>query len=93
MCTGRDAISLRLGEQYIGAFGNLAQKGTTLMLPANTGDPASMVRTFSAPENHGDKLSYPHRFLGGTGNGHLQETGAAQRSGRAGGSRVKCSNQ
>jgi hypothetical protein len=56
MRTGRDAISLRLGEQYIGAFGNLAQKGTTLMLPANTGDPASMVRTFSVPENQRNKL-------------------------------------
>lgn len=40
---GHDAVSLRVAEQYVAAFGQLAKKGTTLMLPANTGDPSAMV--------------------------------------------------
>jgi len=40
---GSDAVSMRIAEQYVEAFGNLAQKGTTLMLPSNASDPAAMV--------------------------------------------------
>lgn len=40
---GSEAISLRVAEQYIAAFGNLAKEGTTLLLPANASDPSSMV--------------------------------------------------
>jgi hypothetical protein len=38
-----DAVSLRIAEQYINAFGRLAQKGNTVLLPANVGDPSAMV--------------------------------------------------
>jgi regulator of protease activity HflC (stomatin/prohibitin superfamily) len=38
-----DAMSLVVAEQYIKAFAELAQKGNTLLLPANTGDVSSMV--------------------------------------------------
>ncbi|MBK1645293.1 paraslipin [Thiocapsa imhoffii] len=31
---GRDAVSLRIAEQYVREFGRLAQSGTTLILPA-----------------------------------------------------------
>eukprot|EP00920_Eleutheroschizon_duboscqi_P016678 GHVT01039504.1.p2 GENE.GHVT01039504.1~~GHVT01039504.1.p2 ORF type:complete len:221 (+),score=47.84 GHVT01039504.1:2106-2768(+) len=40
---GSSAVGLQLAEQYMRAFGNLAQRGTTLVLPASAGDPASMV--------------------------------------------------
>lgn len=40
---GKDAVSLRIAEQYINAFGNLAKKGNTMLLPSNTGDIGSMV--------------------------------------------------
>src|SRR5437762_3843424 len=31
---GRDAVQLRVAEQYIGQFGNLAKQGNTLIVPA-----------------------------------------------------------
>ena len=40
---GKEAVSLRLAEQYIAAFSNLAKNGTTLLLPSNAGDPSAMV--------------------------------------------------
>lgn len=41
--SGRDAVAMRVAEQYIAAFSNLAQKSNTVLLPANTGDIAGMV--------------------------------------------------
>jgi len=41
--SGNQAASLSIAEQYIQAFGNLAKKGNTIILPANSGDVASMV--------------------------------------------------
>ncbi len=40
---GEEAVSLRIAEQYVSAFANLAQQGTTILLPANAGDAGSMV--------------------------------------------------
>jgi len=40
---GMEAVSLRVAEQYVEAFGNLAQKSTTLVLPANASDPSSFI--------------------------------------------------
>jgi regulator of protease activity HflC (stomatin/prohibitin superfamily) len=40
---GLEAMNLRVAEQYVEAFKQLAQKSTTVLLPANTGDAASMV--------------------------------------------------
>jgi regulator of protease activity HflC (stomatin/prohibitin superfamily) len=40
---GEDAISLRVAEQYVGAFEKLAKTSTTLLLPANAHDTGSMV--------------------------------------------------
>jgi len=36
-------VSLRLAEKYIEAFAQLAKKGTSILLPTNTGDISSMV--------------------------------------------------
>nr|GMD02380.1 stomatin-like protein 2, mitochondrial [Ipomoea batatas] len=40
---GSEAASLRIAEQYIQAFGNVAKEGTTLLLPTSASDPASMI--------------------------------------------------
>jgi len=40
---GREAIELKIAEQYVDAFKNLARTSTTLMLPTNAGDTGSMV--------------------------------------------------
>lgn len=40
---GVEAATLGIAEQYIDAFGNLAKKGNTLLLPANASSPASMI--------------------------------------------------
>lgn len=40
---GSDAMALRVAEQYVGAFKELAKESTTLLLPANANDTGSMV--------------------------------------------------
>ena len=40
---GSDAVSLRVAEQYVDAFGKLAKESNTILLPANTNDAGSMV--------------------------------------------------
>ena len=38
-----EALQLRIAEQYIGEFGNLAKTGNTYVVPANLGDLTSMM--------------------------------------------------
>ena len=40
---GPEAMQLRVAEQYIGEFGNLAKAGNTYVVPANLGDLTSMM--------------------------------------------------
>ncbi|KAK7317057.1 hypothetical protein RJT34_00973 [Clitoria ternatea] len=40
---GVDAASLRIAEQYIQAFSNLAKEGTTILLPSSASNPADMM--------------------------------------------------
>jgi regulator of protease activity HflC (stomatin/prohibitin superfamily) len=40
---GAEAMQLRVAEQYISEFGNLAKAGNTYVVPANLGDLASMM--------------------------------------------------
>ncbi|MBI1824668.1 MAG: paraslipin [Nitrospirae bacterium] len=42
---GMEAINLRVAEQWVGQFGNIAKESTTLILPANLGEVGSMVAT------------------------------------------------
>jgi regulator of protease activity HflC (stomatin/prohibitin superfamily) len=42
---GADAVQLRVAEQYIAAFGQLAQKNNTMILPTNVADVASVLAT------------------------------------------------
>ncbi|MGX6959948.1 MAG: SPFH domain-containing protein [Rickettsia endosymbiont of Pentastiridius leporinus] len=40
---GNDAVSLKIAEQYINAFSNLAKDSNTVILPANLSEPSSFV--------------------------------------------------
>jgi len=40
---GSDAVNLRVAEQYIKQFGNLAKEGNTLVIPSNLSDVGGMV--------------------------------------------------
>ena len=40
---GSDAVNLRVAEQYIMEFGNLAKEGNTLIIPSNLSEVGSMV--------------------------------------------------
>jgi len=40
---GAEAMQLRVAQQYIGEFGNIAKEGNTLVVPANLADLASMM--------------------------------------------------
>jgi regulator of protease activity HflC (stomatin/prohibitin superfamily) len=40
---GEDAVALRIAEQYVAAFKELARTSTTVLLPANAGDAGGMV--------------------------------------------------
>ncbi len=40
---GRDAVSLRVAEQYVAAFAKLAKTGNTLIVPADTANPGGMI--------------------------------------------------
>jgi len=40
---GADAVNLRVAEQYITEFGNLAKEGNTLIIPSNLSEIGSMV--------------------------------------------------
>ncbi|HZB24567.1 MAG TPA: band-7 C-terminal domain-containing protein, partial [Vicinamibacterales bacterium] len=40
---GYEAVQLRVAEQYVHQFGELAKKSNTLVLPANVADVGSMI--------------------------------------------------
>ncbi|KAF7816608.1 stomatin-like protein 2, mitochondrial [Senna tora] len=40
---GQQAASLRIAEQYIQAFSNIAKEGTTMLLPSSASNPAKMM--------------------------------------------------
>ena len=42
---GYEAVQLRVAEQYVTQFGNLAKAGNTLIVPASVADVASMIAT------------------------------------------------
>ncbi len=42
---GRDAANLKVAEQYVNAFGNLAKTSNTLVVPSNVSDVATLVTT------------------------------------------------
>ncbi|KAB2054471.1 hypothetical protein ES319_A12G256300v1 [Gossypium barbadense] len=40
---GVEAASLRIAEQYVQAFSNIAKEGTTMLLPSSTANPSNMI--------------------------------------------------
>ncbi|WP_157670364.1 SPFH domain-containing protein [Chitinibacter sp. GC72] len=42
---GVHAINLKVAEQYVSAFGNIAKEGNTMLLPGNAADVSSMIAT------------------------------------------------
>ena len=40
---GMDAVNLKVAEQYVNAFGNLAKAGNTLIVPGNLSDLSTMI--------------------------------------------------
>ena len=40
---GMEAVNLKVAEQYVNAFGNLAKQGTTLIVPGNLSEMSSMI--------------------------------------------------
>jgi regulator of protease activity HflC (stomatin/prohibitin superfamily) len=56
---GIEALQLRVAEQYIQQFGNLAKASTTLVLPANAADVGSMVALAMQVLRTGDRPSPP----------------------------------
>jgi regulator of protease activity HflC (stomatin/prohibitin superfamily) len=44
---GKNAVNLRIAEQYIGEFGKLAMKNNSMIIPANLSDVSSMVAIIS----------------------------------------------
>ena len=51
---GRDAVNLRLAEQYIKEFGNLAKEGNTMILPADLANVSGFIRSSLAVLNEND---------------------------------------
>ena len=52
---GYEAINLKVAEQYVEAFGQLAKKGNTLILPSNLSDVAGLVGTAMSMVKTGEK--------------------------------------
>lgn len=42
---GKEAVNLRLGEQYITEFGNLAKQNNSMIIPTDLSDVAGMIKT------------------------------------------------
>ena len=42
---GSDAVNLRIAEQYINEFGNLAKEGNTMIIPTDLSDIAGVIRS------------------------------------------------
>lgn len=40
---GMEAVNLKVAEQYVNAFGNIAKQGNTLIVPGNLSDMSSMI--------------------------------------------------
>ncbi|HEX3636351.1 MAG TPA: SPFH domain-containing protein [Paraburkholderia sp.] len=54
---GMEAVNLKVAEQYVNAFGNLAKQGTTLIVPGNLADMSSMIASALTIVNKGKGAS------------------------------------
>ena len=61
---GFEAVQLRVAEQYVSQFGELAKKSNTLVLPANVSDVGAMIALAMKSiqvAGPGDAMSVPAR--------------------------------
>jgi regulator of protease activity HflC (stomatin/prohibitin superfamily) len=56
---GREAMQLRVAEDYVQQFGNLAKVANTLVVPANLSDVASMIALATKVFEHGSADAAP----------------------------------
>jgi regulator of protease activity HflC (stomatin/prohibitin superfamily) len=56
---GINAVNLRIAEQYLGEFGNLAKTNNTIILPSNLTDLAGMVATVASVLKDQTKVGTP----------------------------------
>ncbi|MCO5572826.1 hypothetical protein L7F22_026585 [Adiantum nelumboides] len=81
---GQEAVALRIAEQYMDAFSNIAREGTTMLLPANASEPASMVaqalaiyknvvKSGPAPKPNKEVASDEGKLTTGSGGGGARE--------------------
>ncbi|MNN49897.1 hypothetical protein D3C81_1644520 [compost metagenome] len=42
---GEDAVNLKVAEQYVGAFAQLAKTNNSIIVPANLGDMSGLIAT------------------------------------------------
>ncbi len=54
---GKDAVNLRIAEQYIGEFGKLAKQNNTMIIPSNMADISSIIATATSVIEQGKKKS------------------------------------
>jgi regulator of protease activity HflC (stomatin/prohibitin superfamily) len=87
---GSEAVSLRVAEQYLDAFGEIAKKGTTMLLPASANDPASMV---AQALNIYGTVTKGGNVPGGSGGVTLGQGGTAGRLAARGGSTAETTSQ
>ena len=58
---GFEAVQLRVAEQYINQFGNLAKQSNALIIPANLTDIASMIGAAMTVIRSGHPTPVPSR--------------------------------
>jgi regulator of protease activity HflC (stomatin/prohibitin superfamily) len=56
---GRDAVNLRVAEQYVGEFGKLAKTSTTMIIPSNMSDIGGMVASLGNLLERGKSSAAP----------------------------------
>src|SRR5262245_25619726 len=56
---GRDAMQLRIAEQYVKQFGELARESTSLVIPANVSDLGSMLALATRIVHNGETPEPP----------------------------------
>ncbi|WIA36136.1 hypothetical protein OEZ86_007483 [Tetradesmus obliquus] len=87
---GASAAQLRVAEQYVEAFRQLAKEGNTLLLPANAADPASMVAqalsVYQTMQQHGPQQQQQQALLPGEGRSSSGAAGGGSSSSSSGGS-------
>ncbi|MDH6151159.1 MULTISPECIES: SPFH domain-containing protein [Paraburkholderia] len=58
---GMDAVNLKVAEQYVNAFSNLARQGTTLIVPGDMSNMSSMIASALTIVNKGKAAAEPPR--------------------------------